>query len=387
MYEYFDSFDSDYNNNSVRYLSTPTEFTRNNFLYVQECGKLYAKSNKATKRKELSSFLVACIIDGSGTLTFETRKHPLSKGDVFFIDCSKYHCYETTKENPWSVIWVHFYGQSAEAYYSLFKENYGNVLNGEKYFEIREILKEIVMQAKEDNSNRELLQNELLCRLMTTLNTSREQKSSASPDHIVSYINTRFTEKITLDDISAKFYVSKFHLSRILKNHLGMTFSEYITGKRIGYAKELLRFSDKSIEEIAYMIPINTDIVLEIHCPEIDEETQNKIKKSIKNNYGMEIDDNEYDISINNKRATIFALAGIIGILLNIILENLGRILSDFICVVWWVAIWDMVELLILNNQEIKWKRLNNQQLYDSTIKFVFEETTPKTEYKIEAKA
>ena len=140
------------------------------------------------------------------------------------------------------------------------------------------------------------------------------------------------------------------------------------------------------IEEIAYMIPINTDIILEIHCPEIDEETQNKIKKSIKNNYGMEIDDNEYDISINNKRATIFALAGIIGMLLNIMLENLGRILSDFICVVWWVAIWDMVELLVLNNQEIKWKRLNNQQLYDSTIKFVFEEANSKIEDKKEAK-
>ena len=51
------------------------------------------------------------------------------------------------------------------------------------------------------------------------------------------------------------------------------------------------------IEEIAYMVPINTDIVIEIHCPEIDEELQTKIKKNIKNNYGMEIDDNEYDLS------------------------------------------------------------------------------------------
>ena len=33
-----------------------------------------------------------------------------------------------------------------------------------------------------------------------------------------------------------------------------------------------------------------------------------------------------------------------------------------------------MVEILVLDNQEIKWKRLNNQQLYDSTIKFVFDE-------------
>jgi len=128
------------------------------------------------------------------------------------------------------------------------------------------------------------------------------------------------------------------------------------------------------IEEIAYMIPINTDIILEIHCPEIDEELQNKIKKNIKNNYGMEIDDNEYDLSINNRRALIFAVVGIVLLILNILIENIGRVLSDFIGVVWWVAIWNMIEILILDNQEIKWKRLNNQQLYDSTIKFVFDD-------------
>jgi len=140
------------------------------------------------------------------------------------------------------------------------------------------------------------------------------------------------------------------------------------------------------IEEIAYMIPINTDIVIEIHCPEIDEELQTKIKKNIKNNYGMEIDDNEYDLSINNKRAGAFAIAGIFFLILNIIFENIGRILADFICVVWWVALWDMIEILFLENREIKWKRLNNQQLYDSTIEFVFDKENEEiinTEEKI----
>ena len=128
------------------------------------------------------------------------------------------------------------------------------------------------------------------------------------------------------------------------------------------------------IEEIAYMIPINTDIVLEIHCPEIDEDTQNKVKKSIKNNYGMEIDDNEYDLAENNKRAAKFAIAGLILLIINVLTEHFGIIFSNFLSVVWWVAIWDMVEILVLDNQEIKWKRLNNQQLYDSTIKFVFDD-------------
>ena len=128
------------------------------------------------------------------------------------------------------------------------------------------------------------------------------------------------------------------------------------------------------IEEIAYMVPINTDIVIEIHCPEIDEELQTKIKKNIKNNYGMEIDDNEYDLSVNNKRAWWFAIVGMILLTINILTEDISSILSNFISVVWWVAIWDMVEILVIENQEIKWKRLNNQQLYDSTVEFVFDD-------------
>ena len=41
------------------------------------------------------------------------------------------------------------------------------------------------------------------------------------------------------------------------------------------------------IEEIAYMIPINTDIVLEIHCPKVDKFTQERMRKSIHNNYSL----------------------------------------------------------------------------------------------------
>jgi len=134
------------------------------------------------------------------------------------------------------------------------------------------------------------------------------------------------------------------------------------------------------IEEIAYMIPINTDIVLEIHCPEIDEELQDKIKKNIKNNYGMEIDDNEYDLSVNNKRALTFAIVGIILLIINILTEDLGKIFANFLSVVWWVAIWDMVEILALENQDIKGKRLNNQQLYDSKIEFVFDDKVDNKE-------
>ncbi len=257
MYKHFDSFDSDYGNNSVRYLCTPSEFTRNNFLYVQECGELHAKTGKSTKRKGLFSYLVAIVLDGEGTLSYNSKKYSLSRHDIFFIDCMNYHLYETENENPWSVAWIHFYGNTAEAYYSIFNEKYGSCVKRENYFEIIEIMNDIIKTTKENNGDREIVQNERLCSLLTKL-ISEDKDEKNSLDYIVSYINARFTEKITLEDISSKFYISKFHLSRILKNYLGVNFSEYLTGKRIGYAKELLRFSDKSIEEIAYMTGMGT---------------------------------------------------------------------------------------------------------------------------------
>ena len=130
----------------------------------------------------------------------------------------------------------------------------------------------------------------------------------------------------------------------------------------------------KYIEEIAYMIPIDVDIVLEIHCPKVDEVLKIKMEKAIRNNYGMDIDDAEYDIKIINNKSIIFGLIGLALLIFNIITEKMiGAVVSNFICVVWWVAIWEMVELQTIEKTDIKWRRLNYQQLYDSKISFVFD--------------
>ena len=130
----------------------------------------------------------------------------------------------------------------------------------------------------------------------------------------------------------------------------------------------------KYIEEIAYMIPMDMDIVIELHCPKVDENTKKKMVKAIRNNYGMDIDDADYDIARVNRRSLIYGLIGIIILIINLITEKyIGAVLSNFICVVWWVAIWEMVELQTIEKHDLKWKRLNYQQLYDAEITFVFD--------------
>ena len=130
----------------------------------------------------------------------------------------------------------------------------------------------------------------------------------------------------------------------------------------------------KYIEEIAYMIPMSTDIVIEIHCSKVDDDIKQKMIKAIRNNYGMDIDDADYDISRINSRSIVFGIIGLLILIINLLTEKyIGPVLSNFICVVWWVAIWETVELQTIEKSDLKWKRLNFQQLYDAEISFVFE--------------
>lgn len=131
----------------------------------------------------------------------------------------------------------------------------------------------------------------------------------------------------------------------------------------------------KYIEEIAYMVPMSTDIVIELHCPKVDDVFKEKMIRAIRNNYGMEIDDIDYDLNKVNTRSWIYGIVGIAILAFNLLTEKIiGEVLSNFICVVWWVAIWEMVELQTIENPDLKWKRLNHQQLYDAEITFVFDE-------------
>lgn len=74
-----------------------------------------------------------------------------------------------------------------------------------------------------------------------------EQQSipSALPEHrmqqVIRYINARFTEPLTLEEISEHFYISKYHLLRQFKAYTYSTVHNYIRQKRILLAKSLLK--------------------------------------------------------------------------------------------------------------------------------------------------
>lgn len=66
-------------------------------------------------------------------------------------------------------------------------------------------------------------------------------KEKVSVLKIQRYIEKHLDENISLSDIADRFYVSKEHLSRLFKKEVGVSVQNYITDKKIEYAKSLLR--------------------------------------------------------------------------------------------------------------------------------------------------
>jgi AraC-like DNA-binding protein len=57
---------------------------------------------------------------------------------------------------------------------------------------------------------------------------------------ILDYIDSNLEDDLTLATIASKFYIDKYHLSRIFKNITGINIHDYILSKRIAKAKQLL---------------------------------------------------------------------------------------------------------------------------------------------------
>jgi two-component system response regulator YesN len=73
-------------------------------------------------------------------------------------------------------------------------------------------------------------------------------------NRVINCINNEFNKNITLDLVAAEVGLSPQYLSKVFKKKYGSTFIEYITNKRLNYAKELLRKGNMSIKEISKLI-------------------------------------------------------------------------------------------------------------------------------------
>lgn len=84
--------------------------------------------------------------------------------------------------------------------------------------------------------------------------TPREEQQKKMKEGILAYLEVHYRDpNLSQVQVADLFRISNYTLSRLFKNQVGVGFAEYLTAKRLEYAKELLLTTNCSVKEISAM--------------------------------------------------------------------------------------------------------------------------------------
>lgn len=240
---------------------TPSKNAKSSLLYVQELGDFISHQKYYTRREGLDSYLIKYTLSGEGLLDYQGQTYPVRPGQIFFIDCREPQYYRTSPDvGHWRVLWVHFTGVSASLYYDLFQaqNRRSPTLTMPPDNHLQEYLRELIAIYDTESSvlADDLYAAALLTRMLTdVLRVTEEARHwtgiPESVERARDYLTEHYNEKITLDDLAARYSVSKFHFQKQFKHYIGYTPNEFLLQLRLNHAKEFLRQTDHPVSQIA----------------------------------------------------------------------------------------------------------------------------------------
>ena len=210
------------------------------------------------------------------------------------------HSTEKDGGKLWSLRWCHFYGPSMPAIYAKYCERGGlpvirgadmghgddmgrgddmareadvsceadvareanvareaDVTRGAGFSQYAAILTDIYTLASSSDYIRDMRINGKLNDLLTLLMESSWHRGNSSNapkkmdiSSVKSFLDEHYKEKLSLESVASHFFIDKHYLARLFKEQYGVTLVTYLQQVRITHAKRMLRFTDKSIEEI-----------------------------------------------------------------------------------------------------------------------------------------
>ena len=110
---------------------------------------------------------------------------------------------------------------------------------------------------------------------------SKEPSYDRVIDNVITEIREHYMEDISLTSLAAKYNISMGHLSKMIKEHLKVNFSDYIASLRIQRSKELLRDDSLSIQEIAEIVGYNDYFYFTKVFKKVEGISPSKYRKSI----------------------------------------------------------------------------------------------------------
>ena len=268
------SYNLDVSSKSIWKHISATAAAKASFMYLQEVGYFFSNKSYYTKRSGLESFLIKLTVSGGGIIEYGGNKEQVGPGQFFWIDCQNLQHYYTDPEiGHWDVIWVHFSGYIARAYYDAYRKmivggtTVGKTTNDSNMYILMETLlsrsaqPDFPFTAEQnliefDIQNSGILTQLIMECFLSIVSSEKTQMVPQLVTNIRNYITSHYNEKITLEKLASEFNLDKFYLQKLFRRYTGQSPIEYIIYLRMNRAARLIRTSDMPISEIANTVGI-----------------------------------------------------------------------------------------------------------------------------------
>lgn len=117
-------------------------------------------------------------------------------------------------------------------------------------------------------------------------------------------------------------------------------------------------------------IPFRYNVAIEFYADQLSENEKNKIKKMIKDYYGLKIINKSSVVNISFVKSLFLILLGALFIAFSSLSNSFYYIYVEVIYVIGWVLLWEGTEIFLISNNEDKVKMKNYKQLYNAEILF-----------------
>ncbi len=230
------------------------------FIYVTDIGFYPAASDHYRSRPEGSSqnILIHCL-EGSGWVEIEGERLKVQTGQFIIIKAGTPHIYGATKNDPWTINWLHFTGENAmllsEIYNSPIEVNDTyNSTSKERSRLFDEIFRNLEMGYSIENLQFCSISLWYLLGSLRYMAQYREIDNPITADVVQSsirYMKENIAEKLTLEMIADYVAYSPSHFSTLFTKKTGLTPLNYFNSLKVQQACQYLDFTPLKIKEIA----------------------------------------------------------------------------------------------------------------------------------------
>jgi len=190
------------------------------------------------------------FLEGDSSYEVEAASYNLEPYDILIIPENKLHGirHHSNKKYSRLVIWIEedfFKNMECPEYLNIFKKKNGIKIPGfiVEVSGLREVLSNLKSYSNNYNDCYKKITEACLIQFLHLLNEIDDRTMPTvrnnNIQNIISYINREFTNEISLDTLSEKFFISKYHLCREFKKLTGHTIHEYINIRKFQKVKEL----------------------------------------------------------------------------------------------------------------------------------------------------